>query len=282
VGKIRREEGKKERDRRLKITKNIFMTPLQEYNRKKRMWIGVKVLIVLGVLVIAAGAFLCYRRVTVRGVEDQTFQNSDAGYSLTIPLDWRITTAGSSSIEIYPAASSCKIGISSFPAVKENDRAAWIGGRLRADPAADAAERSTEQVSVGGVPAIRWDGTLGGVPTTFVYVFTLRHIYEIAPSIADGSGDTGDDGIAPCEDALNALMANIHFPVEQQGAAFDDDAVADATVAAATSSGSVLGASIAIESSTATSSAATSSSAIVADATVTTTATVTDAEADCL
>jgi hypothetical protein len=205
---------------------------------------------------------------------DQMFGNGDEGYSLAIPSDWRIAQEGSSSVAVYPAASSCKLTISSFSSVGESNRAAWIGSRLGADPSVNVAERSSEQVSLDDAPAIRWNGTIDGIPASFVYAFTSQHAYEIAPSIVTTNGDNnndGTDGVASCEDALSELMADIHFSAEPKDA-FNGDAMDDVAVAAATTSGSVLG-----ESIVATSSGVTSSNANVSE-----TATNTDDGADCL
>ena len=222
------------------------MIPLHEYNKNKCARPGKNILVVLGAFAVVAGAsFFYYRTVLRRGngavassgqsSGDQMFGDGDAGYSLAIPSDWRIAHEGSSSVAVYPAASSCKITISSFPSVNENERATWISGRLGADPSVNVAERSSGQVSVDGAPAIRWDGTMNGVLATFIYAFASQHAYEIAPSVIRVSGDNNNNDsvndVAPCEDTLNELMADIHFSAESQDA-FDGSAMDEVAVAA--------------------------------------------------
>jgi hypothetical protein len=229
------------------------MIPPQEQNKNSRL--GKKIMVVIGVLAVVAGVSFYY----YRAIPHRAF---GAGYSLTVPSGWRITQEVSSSVMVYPSASSCKFEISSFPVVSEKDRVAWIGGRLGADPTVIVAERSSEQVSVGGAPAIRWDGTMGGVPTVFVYAFATEHSYEIAPSVANGND------IASCEDILSELMANIRFSPEPQDAfndaAMDEVAIVAATpdseptttvataIAATVSTGSVLGTSVVMANTSAT------------------------------
>jgi hypothetical protein len=266
------------------------MNQFREQNYRKRSRGGAKILVTVCVVAIVAGALLYgYRAIMHRGGgndanangnggqfgANQIFESGDKGYSLAVPSDWRIEQGDGGSVAVYPASSSCKIDIASFAAVKESDRAAWIGKQLGKDPAVNVAEQSSEQVSVGGAPAIRWDGTMGGIPAVFVYAFAPQHTYEIAPSVIDGGNDNSTnnssdgsnndgDGVASCEDALTTLMADIQFSATQQdaftGGAMDDVAIAAtspekvvtsaatsvnavATTTATTTDGSVLGAS---------------------------------------
>jgi hypothetical protein len=274
------------------------MTPLHEYNKNKRAQSGKNVLVALGIGVVIAGAsFYYYRTVMHRGNgegmdggrfgADQMFRNGDAGYSLSIPSDWHIAQEGSSSVAVYPAASSCKITISSFPSVGESERATWIGGRLGADASVNVAERSSGQVSVDGTPAIRWDGTMDGIPVTFVYAFTSQHAYEIAPSIVNGSGDNNSDGaddVASCEDVLSELMGDIHFSAESQDA-FSGDAMDNVAVAATTPEPSREAEPTISVATATTTSAATSTGSVLGASIVATSsevATDTDDEVDCL
>jgi xanthine/CO dehydrogenase XdhC/CoxF family maturation factor len=237
------------------------MNQFREQNYRKRSRGGAKIVVTVCVVAIVAGVLLYgYRAIMHRGDGEgngsgtgsgqfgasQIFESGDAGYSLAVPSDWRIEQGDGGSVAVYPSSASCKIDIASFAAVKESDRAAWIGKQLGKDPAVNVAEQSSEQVSVGGAPAIRWDGTMGGIPAVFVYAFAPQHTYEIAPSIIDGNGNDNSsdgDGVASCEDALTTLMADIQFSATQQDAftsgVMDDVA---ATTTATTTDGSVLGA----------------------------------------
>jgi hypothetical protein len=267
------------------------MIPLHEYNKNKRARSGKNILIALGVFAVIAGASLYYYRTILHhgggaGMgsgqfgADRMFGNGDAGYSLAIPSDWRITQEGSSSVAVYPAASSCKIKISSFPSVSEGGRAAWIGGQLGADSSVNVAEQSSEQVSVDGAPAIRWDGTMDGISASFVYAFTSQHAYEIAPSVIDDGSADGNDGVASCEDALGTLMADIHFSAEPQDA-FNGDAMDGVAVAAAKSEPEPSG----ITTTTTTTPATVSIGSVLGASIVATSsevATDTDDEVDCL
>jgi hypothetical protein len=285
--------------------KNKFlynMNQLREQNYRKRSRGGAKIVVTVCVVAIAAGALLYgYRAIMHRGGGNDTnangnggqfgasqiFESGDKGYALKVPSDWRIEQGDNGNVAVYPSSSSCKIDIVSFAAVNDRDRAAWIGKQLGKDPAVNVAEQSSEQVSVGGTPAIRWNGTIGGIPAIFVYAFAPRHTYEIAPSVIDGddtngsannsgdeSNDSGNsDGVASCEDALTTLMADIQFSVAQQdaftGGAMDDVAVAAtspekvvtsattsvnavATTTAITTDGVVLGAATSSDATTST------------------------------
>ena len=139
------------------------------------------------------------------------------GFAAEVPADWRIERAASDSVAIYdrdpsmPEATStaCKIEISAFPFSSLDDEGAWIAARIGADPSVKVVEESSEDIAVSGGAGVRWNGTIDGVPATFVYAFGADHAYEIAPSVvgAGAAGDAAGGGNTACNDVLDAFVA---------------------------------------------------------------------------
>jgi hypothetical protein len=137
----------------------------------------------------------------------QTFSND--GYALSIPANWNIETTASDTIAVHPDAASpdaaCKIEVSAFPFASGTDVAGWIGDRIGGDPSLSVVEQSSEDVSVNGGSGVKWTGTIDGIPTTLVYLFSDGHAYEIAPSVIGENAD----GNAQCGDMLGTLLSTI-------------------------------------------------------------------------
>jgi hypothetical protein len=137
----------------------------------------------------------------------QTFSNE--GYAFNVPASWSIEKTGTDTVAVRPDVSSsgvaCKIEVSAFPSVAGEDVAEWISHRIGADPSLVVVERSTENVSLGSGTAVKWTGTIDGVPTTLVYAFNNDHAYEIAPSVI---GDAMD-GSGACDDVLEAFLSGL-------------------------------------------------------------------------
>jgi hypothetical protein len=179
------------------------------------------VLSAVAIVAVACGVLYSYRTFvagsaefsatatsTANASETMTVFADDAeGYSLSLPDDWHIEENATSSIAAYsssPSAPECKISLSAFPAVADDDRASWIAATIGADPTLAVKEDSSEEVSVDGAPAVRWSGTIDGAPATLVYAFSDAHAYEIAPSSMDG-------GASSCADALDVFLNGITF-----------------------------------------------------------------------
>jgi hypothetical protein len=89
----------------------------------------------------------------------------------------------------------------------------WISARLSADPTINVLEQSSENISIGdgNATAIKWIGTMNGIPTTLVYAFGESHAYEIAPSVVSASNDEGADASAnaTCNDSLDIFLQTL-------------------------------------------------------------------------
>jgi len=164
---------------------------------------------------------------------------------------------GAAHFAVHPAlapslVSQCDLRISSFPAVGESARDAWIGDRLGADKAADVAEGSSEQIFIDGNPAVRWVGTVNGAQRISIFAFASDHTYEITPSVTEGSDNS--DGVGACGNVLSALFGGGAGSPSGRPQAFNGDGSGGMIAAATASDGSAFGAAIASASSTATSS----------------------------
>jgi hypothetical protein len=141
-------------------------------------------------------------------IEDKT-----AGYAITVPKGWYLEKSSGSGMTIYPdydAAGKkqpdCKMEISTLPNPDRKNITDWLSAYLRGDPTADIFERGRATTTVGGAPAIIWDGALNGISSTLAYIATGTEVYEIAPSMTY-AGELGSADI-DCKNALRTILKN--------------------------------------------------------------------------
>lgn len=131
------------------------------------------------------------------------------GYSIRLPIEWRVERTGTGTIAVHPPAgersAACKVEMSSFPFSAGSDPAAWIAERIGADPSVSVVERSSEGVSFDGASGVRWTGTIDGMTTTLVYAFAGSRAFEIAPSMIGGTD------ASPCDDMFGTFLSGLVF-----------------------------------------------------------------------
>jgi hypothetical protein len=155
-----------------------------------------RILLFLGLIiaVCAAGAFFVsahFKKITTSEFAPQRF--SGKGYSLDVPLDWRIEKNGEYFITSYPPITSgdvgCKVEMSAFSYSSSTNMDELIADRIGADKSLTIVEHSTQDISVRGGSAIKWIGTIDDTPMSLIYAFGDHNAYEIASSriIAPGT-----------------------------------------------------------------------------------------------
>ncbi len=114
---------------------------------------------------------------------EQSVENKSEGYAFSVPSGWYTEESGTSTIVIYPnyspstpSAATCKIAMSVFPYAPSVNISDWITARLGADPTIDVAEQSSEDISIGARPGIKWMGIMNGMPTTIIYMRSTIHM----------------------------------------------------------------------------------------------------------
>jgi hypothetical protein len=145
---------------------------------------------------------------------EQSFSGN--GYALSLPSDWYVEQTGKDSMAAYPdhsvttggstTTAPCKIEMTVFPPVADDDTAQWISDRIGADPSVSAVERSSSDIAIVGGSGVEWNGTIDGVPNTIVYAFSASHAFEIAPSVVNDATGAGN---AECSDALEKFISQL-------------------------------------------------------------------------
>lgn len=147
--------------------------------------------------------------------------NLTAHYELIIPATWYMEKQTGSGITLYPdydpnkkLQPTCKLAISLLQNQQSADLDNWLTEYLHADPTADVVESTREPSTISGHPAITWIGTLNGVSTTLAYISREDgSLYEIAPSLIEGSGNPASNISldAQCPRAFQSLLSSFRI-----------------------------------------------------------------------
>ncbi|HVO28845.1 MAG TPA: hypothetical protein VMT81_02595 [Candidatus Paceibacterota bacterium] len=140
---------------------------------------------------------------------DTVVKDSAAGYYFAVPANWYVENT-----TVYPdydpsagsASPECKIELSMLSPAAGSDLGGWLTDYLHADPTAEVAELSRRNLTVGGAPAIEWQGRVDHATATLGYIALSGGVLEVAPSLLSGTGITeADDCYLPFEAVFNGI-----------------------------------------------------------------------------
>lgn len=197
--------------------------------KRYSFWIVIVVVMVAGIFFfgarreenISANDSVISPSFTPSAENEQSVRNDSEEYAFNVPDSWYVENSGENTVVVYPdyaptdssSSPTCKIEMSVFPYASSTSISDWISGRLGADPTVNVVEQSSEHISIddGNESAIKWIGTMNGIPTTLVYAFGESHAYEIAPSVVSAGNDEGADASAnaTCNDNLNIFLQTL-------------------------------------------------------------------------